>query len=106
MNLLSKINLLGQRLRLIVQFLVIIHPDFSRTSGVPREHGSRSSGESVRMTLAKHVADPGTRDYFEGTTALPYSEILRIGIVKLLLNSNIQISAHDRKLALEQDGAH
>lgn len=63
-DLLSKVNLLSQGLRLIVQFLVIVHPDFSCSPGVPREHSSRASRESVRMPFAEYVADSRARDDF------------------------------------------
>lgn len=74
--LLSEVDLLGQWLGLVVQFLVVVHPDLSCSSGVPCEHCAGPSRESVRVPLAEHVTDAGTGDNFQGTTTLPYSEML------------------------------
>lgn len=63
-----------QRHRVVVELFVIVHPHFSSSSGVPGENVSTASGERVRMTFSKHVADARARNNLQAAAALPHSE--------------------------------
>lgn len=71
---LSEWNIFCQRHRCIIILLVVVHPNFSRSSRIFRKHIAASTGKCVRVTLAKHMADATTRNYFQTATALPYAE--------------------------------
>lgn len=73
-NSLAKRNILGQRHRIVIVLLVVIHPDLGGTSCISGKDIATAAGEGVRMTLAEHMANTTAGYYLQAATTLPHPE--------------------------------
>ena len=72
--LLSEGDVFGQGDGGVIILFIVVHPDFSGASRVPRKNVARAAGERVGMLLTEHVADTTARNDFQGAAALPHAK--------------------------------